>query len=104
MRKVKGESLKEMGPEIGQPNLPRVYFDTTTLPEAKKWEIGKTYELLLEVKMIGMSQRKVGDKEVGNADFEVVGIEPGEIVKKGKKKIARYTETPNEKQSEKVGE
>ncbi len=105
MRKVKAQTMKGMEVDA-LPNRPSVYFDTTTLPEAKKWQIGKTYELNLEVKLKGLAMRKDNSgAETGSADFEVVGIEPGEIVKKGGKKVARYTESNTAAdEHEKVGE
>lgn len=90
MRKVVPEKMKnEM---VGTPTkemYPTIYLDNNTLPEGKKWEVGKTYDVKLRLRMTGFSMRKHKDgKEHGNSDFEVVGIEPGGEVKG---KVERYT-------------
>lgn len=95
MRKVKPETMKDMGMVMGgkdMPMYPMVNFDANTLPEAKDSKVGTTYELTLQLTMRGTSQRKGRDgKEHGNFDFDVVGIEPGEAVKGSK--VKRYVES-----------
>lgn len=79
--------MAEMSP--AKAHYPSIYLDNTTLPEAKKWEVGKTYDVKLRLRMSGISMRKHKDgTEHGNSDFEVVGIEPGGVVKG---KVERYT-------------
>lgn len=93
MRKVKPETYKEMGMEISSPKAaiyPSVSFDGKTLPEAKDWKVGKIYEISLNIKMTGTSQRKSRDGvERANFDFDIVGIDSeGEV----KGKVGRYSE------------
>lgn len=93
MRKIKPETYKEMGLEMSKPNTPyypSVGFDANTLPEAKDWKVGKTYDIGLRIVMRGQSQRKGRDgKEHGNFDFDIIGVEiEGEV----KGKNSRYTE------------
>lgn len=94
MRKVAARSAEEMYgdmPMSATKILPGVNFDAETLPEAKNWEVGKTYKVTLNIKMRGSSERKSADgKEHGNFDFDVVGIEAGREVK-AKEKVARYS-------------
>ena len=90
MRKVVPEKMEGMA-EISpmKAHYPSIYLDNTTLPEGKKWEVGKVYDIKLRLRMTGFSMRKHKDgKEHGNSDFEVVGIEPGSEVKG---KVERYT-------------
>ena len=75
---------------VGKTYYPTFYISTDHLPEAKKWEVGKTYDITIRVKQTGFSMRKGRDgKEQGNANFDIVGIEPGGEIKKGAK---RYTD------------
>lgn len=81
------------GGMIGKPDakyFPTIYLDSQTLPEGKDWKVGKTYDVTLRLTMKGISQRKGRDeKEHGNYDFDIVGIDPtGEV--KDKKEIKRY--------------
>ena len=91
MRKVTPEKMDGMVPETSQPYYPSFHISTDHLPEAKKWEVGKTYMITLKVKQTGFSMRQGRDKkEQGHADFDIVGIDPqGEA--KGDKPT-RYTE------------
>lgn len=97
MRKIKPEKMGgEMAMPMSSPKeyYPTVYLDNKTLPEAKDWKVGTTYEVTLQLRMTGFSMRKGRDgKESGSADFDIVGIEPGETVKEGGKSVKRYTET-----------
>lgn len=91
MRKITPEKMsKEMAGTPTMIHYPSFYIGTEHLPEAKSWKVGKTYDIKIRVKQTGISMRKGHDgKEHGSADFDVVGIEPGGIVKNGAK---RYTE------------
>lgn len=94
MREIKGE---KMGGEIAKPMsessmlmFPHFSIDTEHLPEAKDWEVGKVYDVVLRVKQTGISMHQHdGSKERGNADFDIVGIEPKGMVK-NKKEVKRY--------------
>lgn len=77
MRKVKpkvddyssGPMLK---PTKSKPRYPTVRMDLDTIPEAKEWKVGKTYEVGLKLKMVGISQSRFDN----SAEFEIRGIEP----------------------------
>lgn len=74
----------EMSERKGDVVYPHFHIDIKHLPEAKEWEIGKTYEVTLQVRQTGLNLRRhEGKKEdYGDADFEIVGIEPRGEVKK----------------------
>lgn len=48
---------------------PTVHFNDSQVPEIKDWSVGKTYQVVLEIKQTSMNQNK--DKSV-DANFEVV--------------------------------
>jgi len=95
MRKIK--SIKQDKDEIAtlEPTremYPTFYIGLEHLPEAKKWEIGKTYYVTLELKETGMSMHKNGEgKEHGDVNFDITGIE----VEKNKKSDSDYKELPD---------
>lgn len=93
MRKVKGESMKGMDAEIASSMYyPTICLDNEVLPEGKDWKVGKTYRVVLDLKMSGMSQRQSRDgKERGHYDFDIVGIDPQGEAKGSKEKPKRYT-------------
>lgn len=49
--------------------LPSFSIDHKTLPEAKDWEVGKTYEVSLQLKLVAMDISENG----GNSRFEIKG-------------------------------
>lgn len=75
MRKIKpkqDEMMLSSGPGImtkkkAEPIYPRLRIDLEHLPEAKKWDIGKEYELNLKLKMVGISISRFDN----NAEFEI---------------------------------
>lgn len=67
---------------------PHFSISTEHLPEAKKWKIGETYYVLLELKQTDLSIHSNKEEEHGHAGFEITGVE----VQKGKKKD--YKELP----------
>ncbi len=94
MREIKG---KKMGGEMPMTKsessmlmFPHFSINTEILPEAKDWEVGKTYDITLRVKQMSISMHEhAGDKEKGDAGFDIVGINPiGEV--KNKKDVKRY--------------
>lgn len=98
MRKIQPESSQELYgdmPMTAKSTEAKVYYPTTgfdnkTLPEAKDWEVGKTYRVTLDIKMKGMSLRKGADGvERGNYDFDIVAVDPGDGPLKAKN--TRYT-------------
>ena len=91
MRKVTPEKMDGMASEPSRDYYPSFHISTDHLPEAKKWEVGKTYTVTLKVKQTGFSIRMSRDKkENGHADFDIVGIDPQGEAKGDKPK--RYTE------------
>ena len=99
MRKIKGEKVGKMGmpseaSEAGDIRFPTFYIDIKHLPEAKDWEMGKTYNVTLQLRQTGLSIRKNEGKneDMGNAEFEIIGIDPVGEVKEKKEPKARYTE------------
>jgi len=97
MRKIKPEKFGDMAemPMAEAKRYPNFYISTKHLPEAKKWEVGQTYHIALEIKQTGISMHKDKEnKEEGNADFEITAIEvlPNEGPKKKYEKVMRYKE------------
>lgn len=49
---------------------PKLRLEHESFPEAKKWEVGKTYKIELEVKMTGLSISKFQN----DSEFEIIGF------------------------------
>lgn len=60
-----------MKPKGKRQYYPTLHLDLDYIPEAKKWEVGKTYKIEIEVKMVGKSESKFQK----SAEFDIVGIE-----------------------------
>lgn len=99
MRDIKGKKIGKDGmwPEAadskGDVVFPTFYISIDHLPEAKEWPMGETYDVTLRLRMTGLNIRKHEgkDKDLGDANFEIVGIDPvGKV--KADKKAKRYTE------------
>lgn len=82
LKKVKPESHDGDMIKANEKFYPTVQFDFQTLPEAKKWEVGKTYRIELDIKQTSLHENKHG----GGAGFEIRGIK---VLKAGKK-VPRY--------------
>ena len=91
-----------MHPEVadmkGDIRYPSFYISIEHLPEAKDWKIGSTYDVTLRVKQTGVNIHRNEGKntDYGDANFEILGIEPhGEVKKKKeaapKKPAKRYS-------------
>lgn len=95
IRKIKGKKLDAEMPirsDSSPEYFPSFYIGLEHLPEAKDWEIGKTYEVTLHLKQTGLNMRKgpTGESS-GDASFDIVGIDvEGEV--KGKQTMSRYQE------------
>lgn len=72
MKKTKGVKPEPM--EMDMPMKPRMHVTFNDLPEAKKWELGETYTLTVQVKMKGMHIDDYGDGEKGEATLEIQKI------------------------------
>ena len=71
LRKIKPISYKEEMPmDENKERYPHLNLSLTDLPEAKKWEIGETYEVVLHLKQTSLNAR--GDK--GDVGFDIVKI------------------------------
>jgi len=90
MRKIKPETNKEMATEMPKRHYPSFYISLDHLPEAEKWEPGKTYQLGLEVKMTGINIREDEKDKKGDANFDIIGIEVQKRSKEKKEKVNRY--------------
>lgn len=81
MRKIKGRKIGNDGlmeDRKGDVVYPHFFIDIQHLPEAKDWEIGKTYDVTLRVRQTGLHvSRHEGRKEdTGEATFAIVGVQP----------------------------
>jgi len=70
MKKLQGESF---GEEISEHKkyLPSFSITADDLPAIKNWEVGKTYELKIKVKMESLRE----EEKKTHAGFEMQGIE-----------------------------
>ena len=79
MRKINPKKDKEMWDSprasMEKPQYPRFRIELTHLPEAKKWDIGKEYEVSLKLKMTGISISRYQN----NAEFDIVEIGVGKV-------------------------
>ena len=66
-RPMSGSKTKEKAPKV----YPRLRMDHEFFPEARKWEVGKEYEVKLKLKMTGLSISKMQN----DSEFDIVGIE-----------------------------
>lgn len=48
---------------------PRLYLDANMLPEIKEWKVGSKYEIMLDVRQVGMREDEDGTFE---ASFEIL--------------------------------
>jgi len=92
MHQIKGKKLGvETASNKNQVYYPNFSIELEYLPEARKWEIGKTYKIALEVKQTSVREGS-GDNSVG---FDIKGIgvmnheDKGEPIKKKSAKVAR---------------
>ena len=58
--------------------LPNFRLEKKDLQEIAKWDVGKTYELKVKVRMTGYEEHKSLNSEEGraNGEFDIIGIEP----------------------------
>lgn len=79
--------MNTMGVEQSSaPHYPTFSIDLEHLPEAKNWQVGKTYKIELEVKQTGLH---IGQSAYDNrAEFDIIGIDTSE--NKSKPKAPRY--------------
>ena len=77
---------------------PTIHLPISAIPEAKKWEVGKTYLVTLKLEMTSLSIGGGGmmssSSEGGHVCFEVYGVEAGKEVKG---KVERYQDDKEEK-------
>lgn len=87
MSKIRRIKKKEMKDRIEKPSddmyLPSLYMDMDSIPEAKEWEVGGKYRLVVDVTMSGMRQ----DDHGGTVDFKVEGVG---VEERKTKKVKRY--------------
>ena len=72
MREIKPKTIKPSTVEspVSRKIYPTLRIDLKNLPEAKKWNIGKTYKLFSEVELKGL----VMDEFANEATFNVKAI------------------------------
>ena len=60
--------------------LPNFRLEKKDMPEIAKWDVGKTYELKVKIRMTGYEEHKSMNSEQGraNGEFDIIGIEPEE--------------------------
>jgi hypothetical protein len=103
MRNIEGRKIgkdglyPEMAERKGDVVYPTFHIGIQHLPEAKDWKIGSTYDITLRVKQTGVhiSRNESSKKDIGDASFEILGIEPHGPAKKAaktpKKPAKRYS-------------
>lgn len=50
---------------------PSIYLTDKDLPVVKKWQLGETYRLVMDVKLTSLSQNQYDDKKRTSASFEL---------------------------------
>lgn len=78
MRIIKPKKIENNGPislESPREVYPHFSIPIEHLPEAKKWDIGKTYYVTLELRQSDMSMHKSKRAEFGHVGFDITGIE-----------------------------
>ena len=75
LEKMSCGPLHECEPYIYLPNF---RLEKKDMPEIAKWEVGKTYELKIKVRMTGYEEHKSLNSTEGraNGEFDIIGIEP----------------------------
>lgn len=53
------------------PPKPTIHLDSKTLPAVKKWQVGKTYEIHMKVRLKDLHEEYDNKNELG-AGFEVI--------------------------------
>lgn len=83
MRKIEGEKRRNVESPVfdvsagkNEVTYPHFYISIKHLPEAKDWKIGSTYDVTLRLRQVGMSIRQSKGEDRGDADFEIIGIDP----------------------------
>ena len=97
MRTIKGKTIgkdglyPDMAERKGDKVYPSFYINIEHLPEAKDWKPGKKYDVSLRLKMTGINIRKHEgkNKDFGEANFEIHGVECHGEVKKEPKRYSR---------------
>lgn len=76
MTPIKGESRDEMYEPFDskKPMMPTIRLTLKDLPEAKDWEVGKTYTVELELKMTGLHME--GKKGYATFEAQEIEVEP----------------------------
>jgi hypothetical protein len=83
-KKVSAKAAKMVGSKLGSvagPKFPkRLDLDADLLPEIKGWQVGKTYSVVLQVKMVShrMDDPYDGEKGEMSAGFSVLSASSGE--------------------------
>lgn len=76
LRKIKPQTGDRFGdvspPTKNKEVFPRFRIELVHLPEAKKWDIGKEYHVLLKLKQTGISISRFQN----DAEFDIIGIDP----------------------------
>jgi hypothetical protein len=87
MRKIKPQKIEraEVSLEPAREIFPHFGISLEHLPEAKKWKVGETYYVALELKQTDLSVHSRKEEEHGHVGFEITGLE----VLKGYKKDAK---------------
>lgn len=81
MRKVEPEAfgpIAEMSEGKPRKHFPEFHINLKHLPEAKKWEIGEKYQVVLNLQMSSIDQRNEKDgRGEGHVGFDIIGIGVG---------------------------
>lgn len=66
LKKIQPESYEDF--PVGKKYFPSLHFDNKEVSEIKNWEVGKIYQILLEIKQNSKSESKDG---VVDASFDI---------------------------------
>jgi hypothetical protein len=77
-RLIEPEILDSDGRTLEEPIkiFPKFHIDLQSLPEAREWEIGEVYRVVLDIRQTGLHIHHEADgDEKGGADFDIVALE-----------------------------
>jgi len=80
MKKIKKEKMKKVTPETydgptsskNKKYYPSVNFKLQDIPEAKSWEVGNTYMMIIGAKMTSIRE----DEDGSDVSFKILKVKP----------------------------
>ncbi len=77
MAKIKVKKIKSDAP-VSMEYYPEFTLDVSQLPEMKDWEVGKKYDLEVQVEMTGMNKSQYDTENKLKGSFKILKVSIGE--------------------------